>query len=124
MKIETCPVCGHNLLNIITTTYPEIPSKRCTNCGWYWEEKREDVERITFKDGEEMIMDGWKTECYISEVEKNKQYQDFAKTTGGTGTSKTINPPAQIGWICPKCGAGLSPWATRCPCQDKWEITC
>jgi uncharacterized OB-fold protein len=22
-----------------------------------------------------------------------------------------------IGWICPVCGRGLSPWSTFCPCQ-------
>lgn len=33
-------------------------------------------------------------------------------------------PPKQYGWICPVCGRGLSPFATVCGCQDKWEITC
>ena len=29
------------------------------------------------------------------------------------------------GWICPKCGAGLSPFTTICPCSmPKWEVTC
>lgn len=27
-------------------------------------------------------------------------------------------PPATLGWICPNCGAGMSPYATRCGCKD------
>lgn len=29
-----------------------------------------------------------------------------------------------IGWICPVCGRGLSPYTSSCPCAVKWEITC
>ena len=29
-----------------------------------------------------------------------------------------------IGWKCPNCGAGLSPYASRCGCVDKYVITC
>ena len=54
MIIETCPKCGHDLLSIIITTYPPIPCKRCPNCGWYWEGKREEIIRIPFReDGDE-----------------------------------------------------------------------
>jgi len=32
--------------------------------------------------------------------------------------------PAQ-GWICPICGAGLSPWTSVCPfCQPAPKVTC
>lgn len=31
-----------------------------------------------------------------------------------------------IGWVCPVCGRGLSPYTAACPCQNQkgWEITC
>lgn len=32
-----------------------------------------------------------------------------------------------LGWICPKCGAGISPFTNICPCCrpfHKWDITC
>lgn len=31
-----------------------------------------------------------------------------------------------IGWVCPFCGRGLSPYTSVCPCQNQkgWEITC
>lgn len=28
-----------------------------------------------------------------------------------------------IGWVCPKCGAGLSPFVTICPCSLSTDIT-
>lgn len=46
--IETCPECGHDLIDIELTTYPPIPSKHCTNCGWSWQAEREDIVRIPF----------------------------------------------------------------------------
>lgn len=74
----------------------------------------------------ENIMDGWQTRTYISDVEKRSlQTGGYVDTTDTAKPySKTINPPAQVGWICPKCGAGLAPWVSRCSCQDKWEVTC
>jgi len=30
------------------------------------------------------------------------------------------------GWICPKCGRGLAPWASECPCylENNHQTTC
>ena len=71
-------------------------------------------------------MDGWQTETYISDIEKRSLETGGYVDTTSTGKTRIIKtvPPAQVGWICPKCGAGMSPLATRCPCQDKWEVTC
>ena len=48
--------------------------------------------------------------------------------TGENTKSETTNPPKMIGWICPVCGRGLSPFTSVCPCkgfvEGKWEITC
>ena len=48
--IETCPKCGHDLLNEVICTYPPIPKKRCIACGWSWTGKREEVIRVPFKE--------------------------------------------------------------------------
>ena len=49
--IETCPVCGHDLQDLVLTTYPPIPKKMCFNCGWSWTGKREEVVRLPFGGG-------------------------------------------------------------------------
>lgn len=46
--IETCPKCGHDLLDTVICTYPPIPRKECPNCDWYWEGEREEVMRVPF----------------------------------------------------------------------------
>ena len=46
--IETCPVCGHDLQDLILTTYPPIPKKLCPSCGWSWTGEREEVIRVPF----------------------------------------------------------------------------
>lgn len=48
--IETCPKCGHDLLDQVICTHPPIPAKHCPNCGWYWEGEPEQVIRVPFGD--------------------------------------------------------------------------
>ena len=50
MIIETCPNCGHDLMNVMLCTNPPIPKKECVNCGWTWVGKREEVIRVPFID--------------------------------------------------------------------------
>ena len=51
-------------------------------------------------------------------------------TTAPPSKSETVNPPepvdGMIGWICPICGRGLSPFTSYCPCKGwpKIEVTC
>lgn len=46
--IETCPECGHDLMDVIVATYPSIPRKECFNCGWSWTGEREEIIRVLF----------------------------------------------------------------------------
>ena len=33
--------------------------------------------------------------------------------------------PMLMGWICPNCRGGMSPFAQRCPCMDPpFQVTC
>ena len=46
--IETCPECGADIVTVCVATYPPKETKRCLQCGWYWEEKDEDIVRVPF----------------------------------------------------------------------------
>lgn len=46
--VETCPKCGHDLLDEVICTYPPIPRKVCWNCGWSWTGEREKIKRVPF----------------------------------------------------------------------------
>ena len=48
MIIETCPECGHDLLDEVICTYPPIPRKYCPSCGWSWTGERDEVMRVPF----------------------------------------------------------------------------
>lgn len=54
--IETCPKCGHDLRDLIITTYPPIPQKKCFSCGWEWTGEPEEVIRMPFG-GNSLIKD-------------------------------------------------------------------
>lgn len=46
--IETCPKCGHDLVDEIIATNPPIPRKVCWSCGWSWEGEPEKIMRVPF----------------------------------------------------------------------------
>lgn len=47
--IETCPECGHDLMQSVIATYPPINQKDCPYCGWHWEQQEKDtVLRVPF----------------------------------------------------------------------------
>lgn len=46
--IETCPKCGHDLVEEVLCTYPSIPKKSCWSCGWSWTGEPEQVLRVPF----------------------------------------------------------------------------
>ena len=39
---------------------------------------------------------------------------------------ETCNPKGMIGWVCPVCGRGNSPFSSVCPCKGftQYQITC
>ena len=42
-QIETCPKCNGALMPLCYATYPPTHAVRCFNCGWEYEEKRNEV---------------------------------------------------------------------------------
>ena len=46
--IETCPECGHDLMNEMLYTYPPIRRKVCCKCSWSWEGEIEEIIRVPF----------------------------------------------------------------------------
>ena len=73
--IETCPECGHDLIDEIICTDPPIPRKYCPNCGWRWEGERDKVFKIRFSENEDKTMDN---KDIISKI-KEKAYDNVNK---------------------------------------------
>ena len=48
MIIETCPICGHDLIDIMLASNPPIPKKECWSCGWSWQGQPEEIVRVPF----------------------------------------------------------------------------
>ena len=59
-----------------------------------------------------MMIDGWRADLL------KERMMISGDSTTGTSESDTINPPKMVGWICPVCGRGLSPYTTVCPCKN------
>lgn len=78
--IETCPMCGADLVDSVVCTNPPRQRKTCSKCDWSWTEDPEEVVRIPFvppgqkreqvtwprhdwNDGGNEYMFGWVPEC-------------------------------------------------------------
>lgn len=46
--IETCPKCGHDLMQLMLACNPPTPKKECWNCGWSWTGEPEEIVRVPF----------------------------------------------------------------------------
>lgn len=46
--VYTCPQCGHDLRLTQLTSNPPINEYHCFNCGWFYQEKRDETIRIPF----------------------------------------------------------------------------
>ena len=75
--IETCPKCGHDLIDEVICTYPPIPRKSCPSCGWSWEGKREEVVRVPFGGNK---LEATEDDCY----------KDFLRIGFSEEESKTL----------------------------------
>lgn len=50
--IETCPKCGHDLVESVLAVLPPIDKKDCPKCGWSWTGRHEEnVVRVPFHAG-------------------------------------------------------------------------
>lgn len=66
------------------------------------------------------MLDGYVTE------ELKKAYESLPKQCVLLPKEKKDSAAGIVGWICPVCGRGLSPFTSVCPCKgwNNWEITC
>lgn len=92
--IETCPKCGHDLINEIICTYPPIPRKSCPNCGWHWEGEPEKVVRVPFggnsfnEDKPSYLNKRSYLNCIVDDIDideiTQKEIQEYLSTTINT----------------------------------------
>lgn len=113
-----CPYCDAHLVfrnnSIVLTSCPPKHQYTCKRCGKVWS---------AFNDSEA--------------VKKEDSPMHSAEWTNAYSLDNSIlNGPkiddvpgndmywAQRGWVCPKCGAVLSPWTSECPhCRPGINIT-
>lgn len=57
--IETCPKCGSDLVSHMLASYPPVPHKHCSKCGWQWTGKAEQVVRVPFNTNPEAEDSDW-----------------------------------------------------------------
>lgn len=56
----------------------------------------------------------------------NYASEDITKAITDSKTERVEQKPKMVGWICPVCGRGVSPFTSVCPCNagEGWKITC
>ena len=73
-----------------------------------------------------MMVDGYVAEKLKEAMVNSPLILETDKATGRNAESGNNNPPRLVGWICPVCGRGLSPYISTCPCKgwNYWKVTC
>lgn len=95
----TCPICGHNLINIMIDTYPPIPRKECTHCNWsFGGGTQEKIIRVPFQEIKPVDDGSYQRYAPISPV--SKAYSESPCETCGN------NPLNGGSGIC-NCTLGL-----------------
>ena len=143
--LSNCPKCGGYKIKI-DSDYGLLHKEcriRCESCGahteWhdgFWASDAHDRANRAWERGEvyteennEMNESNTYTTICGEPQEINKGSYTYDKTTSGyIDTNPRQIPAGSMGWICPVCGRGLSPYTTVCPCQGYLtrgiEITC
>ena len=113
--IETCPKCGHDLQDLIICTYPPIPRKECTHCGWSWEGKRDQVVRVPFK--EPVINDSDKSPNPAATpiTDMQTQHTQTPYTLLNGNLDNKITPPS---WPDTNGTVKLFDWQENNPCKN------
>lgn len=117
-----CPYCKALLVyrndSMILTSYPPQHQYHCKRCGHVWSARND-------KEAVEPIKDKEDSPMHSSEQSINSEYS--SETTGKSFSYSICGNPigdvpgdsfrywGQQGWVCPKCGAVLAPWAYECP---------
>lgn len=112
-----CPICGHKVDCYSDSTKSTNSEDRCPICGGYLEMS---LEAGVCKSCSRC---GYKIRTYIGDP---PNYNQHIPDTNSLVNEPDNKPGGLYGWICPKCGAALSPFIDCCPncTQRNWTITC
>ena len=104
-----CPYCDAQLVfrnnSIILTSNPPQSQYRCKGCGKVWSAFN-DSEAVK-KEDSPMFSAEWTNADSL-----DNSILNGPKIGDAPGND---NYWAQQGWVCPRCGAVLSPWTMECP---------
>ena len=84
--IETCPKCGHDLIDLMIATYPPIPKKECPSCGWSWTGEPEEVVRVPFGGNSLDMTDN----SYLNDFLKMGYSEKDSNTLANLATSASV----------------------------------
>ena len=115
-----CPVCGHKTPSDISkdsSNSTGMEFECCPVCGGKLERSFE------ANVSKECNNCGYKILAYTGDITK---YNQHIPDTNSLVNEPDNKPGGLYGWICPKCGAVLSPFVDCCPncTQRNWTFTC